>query len=73
MEKHNGVSTNVLVFTLLSLIAGCLPASGLAQEAPAASVDPAQLPTVGTVDERYQSYNVEYGGSDGGQVLVPVR
>ena len=71
MEKHNGVSTGLLAFTLLSLIAGCLPASGSAQEAPAASANPAQLPAIGTVDERYQSYNVEMVEVTGGRFWRP--
>lgn len=71
MERLNGVSAGLLAFTLLSLITGGSPASGLAQETPAASVDPAQLPAVGTVDERYQSYNVEMVEVTGGRFWRP--
>jgi heparanase 1 len=71
MDQRNGVSGSLLAFALLFLVAGGAPESGLAQKAPVASVAPAALPMVGTVDERYQSYNVEMVEVTGGRFWRP--
>ena len=42
-----------------------------AAQAPALSVDPSRLPRLGTVDERFQSYNVEMVEVTGGRFWKP--
>src|SRR5271166_6937627 len=37
------------------------------------SLDPAKMPTIGTVDERFQSYNIEMVGSDRRKILETIR
>ncbi len=71
MKKHNGVLTRLLALTLFLPIVAGLPALGWGQEAPAVSVDPAQLSAIGTVDARYQSYNVEMVEVTGGRFWRP--
>lgn len=48
------------IFTVLMLAAlGSLSCSRAEEASKAGSIDPATLPRIGRVDERFQSYNVE--------------
>src|SRR5438034_11701324 len=42
-------------------------------QAPTLSVDPSRLPRLGTIDERFQSYNVEMVEVTGGRFWKPYR
>ncbi len=69
MKQPPDGSLRPLGLLLLGLLAGCAPAER--PDGPTAAVDPAQLPAIGTVDERYQSYNVEMVEVTGGRFWRP--
>lgn len=71
MERHNRVSWGILGLVFLLPVAGCSPVSAMPQAAPATSVNPVEMPRVGTVDARYQSYNVEMLEVTGGEFWRP--
>jgi Glycosyl hydrolase family 79, N-terminal domain len=52
-------------------IAALTAIQNAAAQAPALSVDPSRLPRLGTVDERFQSYNVEMVEVTGGRFWKP--
>jgi len=54
--------------SFVALGLACLPSLLLAQVAP---IDPAKMPPMGTVDERFQSYNIEMVEVTGGRFWKP--
>src|SRR2546423_15094778 len=54
----------------ITALAGILKA---AAQIPALSLQPSQLPRLGTIDERFQSYNVEMVEVTGGNFWKPYR
>ena len=62
------------IFTMLMLAAlGSLSCSRAEEASKAGAIDPATLPPVGTVDERFQSYNVEMIEVTGGRFWKPYK
>jgi hypothetical protein len=53
------------------LIATLMGVQNAAAQAPTLSVDPSRLPRLGTIDERFQSYNVEMVEVTGGRFWKP--
>jgi hypothetical protein len=61
---------------LMSLAGGVMILSGAvncyaAGDPPQSAVDPATLPRIGTIDERFQSYNIEMVEVTGGRFWKP--
>lgn len=69
MSNHIG-TPRPLVLALLGMAAVAVPQMGVAQVAPVA-VAPAKMARVGTVSERFQSYNVEMLEVTGGNFWKP--
>ena len=61
------VSTSALAILATSLFASSL----IAQEAKPAALTPSTMPRIGTVDERFQSYNIEMVEVTGGRFWKP--
>ncbi|MCK1637965.1 hypothetical protein IVA95_10235 [Bradyrhizobium sp. 157] len=55
------------------VIAALTASPKAAAQAPTLSVDPSRLPRLGTIDERFQSYNVEMVEVTGGRFWKPYR
>src|SRR3974390_3151213 len=79
-ESGRGVSGTTMskitlaLFTLLMLTAlGSLSCSRAQETSRTGSLDPATLPRLGTVDERFQSYNVEMIEVTGGRFWKPYK
>jgi hypothetical protein len=64
-----------MLWKTAALISGFAAALGpvWAQQPPAAAVDPSSMPQVGTIDERFQSYNIEMIEVIGGKFWRPYR
>src|SRR5580658_2157220 len=60
------------VITLTAFLSMSLPTSYLAaQDVRTGSINPAAMPRVGTIDERFQSYNIEMVEVTGGRFWKP--
>ncbi len=70
MAKTRSSGFKVGVGIAVAALAGSQPAVA---QAPALSVDPSRLPRLGTIDERFQSYNVEMVEVTGGRFWKPYR
>jgi hypothetical protein len=55
----------------MGIAVAALAGSQAAAQAPTLSVDPSRLPRLGTVDARFQSYNVEMVEVTGGRFWKP--
>jgi hypothetical protein len=61
---------------IAKLLAGCvllMPGAAVTFAAPPVKLTPATMPRVGTVDERFQSYNIEMVEVTGGRFWKPAR
>ena len=59
------------IFAALSFVATATTASGASPADAERAIDPAKLPAVGKVDERFQAYNVESVEVAGGNFWAP--
>ena len=67
MKRSNG--SRMRIAAALCTVAVVFPATRLMAQV--ASLDPAKMPTIGTVDERFQSYNIEMVEVIGGRFWKP--
>ncbi|WP_225675739.1 hypothetical protein [Bradyrhizobium hereditatis] len=68
MTRSSGIKVG------MGIVIAALAASGKATaQAPALSVDPSRLPRLGTIDERFQSYNIEMVEVTGGRFWKPYK
>src|ERR1700752_879336 len=67
MKRRNG--SRMCTAIALCTVAVVFPATPLMAQV--ASLDPAKMPTIGTVDERFQSYNIEMVEVIGGRFWKP--
>ncbi|WP_141686414.1 hypothetical protein [Bradyrhizobium sp. LMTR 3] len=68
MTRSSGFKVGMgIVFAVLAAM------HDAAAQAPTLSVDPSRLPRLGTIDERFQSYNVEMVEVTGGRFWKPYR
>lgn len=66
------MSTNLAAaLVLASAMVSLAPAQAQPSVSPVAAIHPGRLPRVGTIDERYQSYNVEMAEIIGGRFWKP--
>lgn len=68
MTRSSGFKVGIVI-----VIAALTGIQKAAAQAPTLSVDPSRLPRLGTVDERFQSYNVEMVEVTGGRFWKPYR
>ncbi len=71
MEKktsHRGLTLSVRLM-MLGGILGCVARSGISQNV----VNPASMPRIGTIEERFQAYNVEMLEVTGGRFWKPYK
>src|SRR6516164_10118925 len=66
-----GIVAAALALVALSATVGAGGCFAAPPEKPSSSIDPKNLPRVGTIDERFQSYNIEMVEVTGGRFWKP--